>query len=174
MWQLRCYKGKLTALKKTCRLLAFSPFPLIFLLPLRPPLEPLQGLAQPPCSSNAAVFQGFIIRPLLFLFCALCLGELIGSQPPLPQTRDRLPNWAPNLVLSWPPKPLVSDWTHSPGTSKSRPKQIHHLTAPECGLPSLVPRPMATHTVFLVARAKPLLIPPPPPVDQESSLGFTS
>ena len=44
--QLRCYKGKLTARKGPCRLLAFSLFPLIFPLPLRPPLKPLQGLAQ--------------------------------------------------------------------------------------------------------------------------------
>ena len=89
------------------------------------------------------LFQDFIVKPLLFLFCALCLGELISSQSQLPQTHDQLPNGASDSALSWPPKPLASGRTHSLGTSKSRPKQIHHLTALEHGLPSLVPRPMA-------------------------------
>lgn len=144
--QLRCCKGKLTARKGPCRLLAFS------VSSDFPPSSPTTPQASPrPCSAPSALqmlvlFQGFIVKPLLFLFYALCLGELISSQSQLPRTHDQLLNRASNSVLSWSPKPLVSDRTHSLGTSKSCPKQIHHLTAPERGLPSLVPRPMATQS----------------------------
>lgn len=141
--QVRCYKGKLTAQKGPCRLLAFSvssDFP-----PSSPttPQASTRLCSAPSALQMLVLFQDFIVKPLLFLFCALCLGELISSQSQLPQTHDQLPNGASDSALSWPPKPLASDRTHSLGTSKSRPKQIHHLTALEHGLPSLVPRPMA-------------------------------
>lgn len=117
-----------------------------------PPSSPTTPQASPrPCSAPSALqmlvlFPGFIVKPLLFLFCAPCLGELISSQSQLPRTHDQLPNHASNSLLSRPPKPLVSDRAHSLGTSKSHPKQTHHLTAPERGLPSLVPRPTATRS----------------------------
>lgn len=50
MWQIRCYKGKLTALKKTCRLLAFS------VSSDFPPSSPTTPQASPrPCSAPSAL-----------------------------------------------------------------------------------------------------------------------
>lgn len=70
MWQLRCYKGKLSA-SGSCRLLPLFPSFLWFSSSLSDHPQSLsQGLARPLCFSNVGASKGFTLNPLPSLHTA--------------------------------------------------------------------------------------------------------